>query len=216
MKDPSLDSLDLFFEKFKPFHFKKGEIIQRPGDLIPGVFYLKRGFVRLYTVSLSGEELTLLIFKKGDIFPISSVFDFPIRQSYYLESLTSCELERAGRADFLRFIKSDSEVLLELSSRLVERLGGMLLRAESFVFGDAKSRIASILLICAERFGKKINQGVEIEVPLTHSDIASLIGVARETASIEIKKLEKKGIIAYRGRLLVIKNVNLLKKESSS
>lgn len=216
MKDPSFTKLELFFAQFEPLHFKKGEIIQRPGASIGGIYFLKHGFVRLYTVSVSGEELTLIIFKIGDIFPISWAFDYPTVQGYYLESLTSCELGRASRGDFLKFIKSDSEVLFELSSRLVERMMGLLARAESFVFGDAESRIASILLICAERFGKAISQGIQIEVPLTHSDIASLIGVARETASIEIKKLEKKGLIVYRGRQLVIKNVNLLKKESLS
>lgn len=187
-----------------------------PGELIPGVYYLKRGFVRLYTVSAGGEELTLIIFKKGDVFPIGSVLNVPVRQSYYLEALTSCELRKARKEDFSKFIKSDPEVLLDLASRLAERLGGMLLRSESFVFGDASQRISSILLICAERFGKKVTRGVVIEVPLTQSAIASLIGVARETASIELKKLEKKGIIAYIGRLLLVKNISLLKKASLS
>lgn len=202
--------------QFKTLHFKKGALILSPGELIPGVYYLKRGFVRLYTVSAGGEELTLIIFKKGDVFPIGSVLNVPVRQSYYLEALTSCELRKARKEDFSKFIKSDPEVLLDLASRLAERLGGMLLRSESFVFGDASQRISSILLICAERFGKKVTRGVVIEVPLTQSAIASLIGVARETASIELKKLEKKGIIAYIGRLLLVKNISLLKKASLS
>lgn len=189
----------------------------RPGDPIFGIYFLKRGFVRLYTLSRRGEELTLLIFKKGDIFPISWAVDKysqTNQKNYYLEALTDCELNRVKRDEFLNLIKSDPEILFELTSRISERLNGMLLRAESFVFGDAGNRVASILLLCAERFGRKVDFGVELQVPLTHSDIASLIGVARETASIEIKKFEKKGLIGYYGRLLVIKNARELRKES--
>lgn len=216
MKDSSLNGLDRFFARSKSFNFKKDEVILRPGDPIPGIYFLKRGFVRLYTVSLRGEELTLLIFKSGDIFPISWSISGDLLQGqnrYFLEALTSCELKRADRREFLNFIKSNSEALFELTSRLSIRLNGLLIRSESFVFGDAKSRVASILLLCAERFGRKTDSGIEIEVPLTQSDIASLVGVVRETASIEIKKLENKGFISYHGRLLVIGDKKGLKRE---
>lgn len=215
VRKPLLTELDRFFADLKSFHFKKGEIILRAGDPIPGVYFLKRGYVRLFTVSLEGEELTLIIFKKGDIFPITLAingFSSTNAKNYYLESLTACELKRSSKSSFVNFIKSDQDALFELTLRLSERLTGMLIRAESFVFGDANNRVASILLICADRFGKKTEQGVEIQVPLTHGDIASLIGVARETASIEIKNLEKRGIIGYRGRSLIIKNAIRLRR----
>lgn len=215
MRNSKLADLERFFADFKSFHFKKREIILRAGDPIPGIYFLKRGFVRLYAVSSEGEELTLIIFKKGDIFPITwavNEFSRTSAKNYYLESLTNCELNRASRPAFTNFINSNQGALLDLTLKLSERLNGLLTRAESFVFGDAGSRIASILLICAERFGRKTDYGVEIEVPLTHSDIASLIGVARETASIEIKKFEKKKFIGYKGRLLVIKNTTGLRK----
>lgn len=219
MKDSSLNGLDRFFARSRSFNFKKDETILRPGDPIPGVFFLKRGFVRLYTVSLRGEELTLLIFKSGDIFPISWSVGGVSPQGenrYFLEALTSCELKRVNRRDFLNFIKSNPEALFELTSRLSMRLSGLLIRAESFVFGDAKSRVASILLLCAERFGRKTDSEIEIEVPLTQSDIASFIGVTRETASIEIKKFENKGFIGYHGRLLLIRDKKGLRRQALS
>lgn len=209
MSSSKLTDLDQFFAGFKSLHFNKGEIILRAGDPVPGVYFLKRGYVRLFTVSADGEELTLIIFKNGDIFPISWAVGgstLANQKNYYLEALTNCELKRTSKGVFINFIKSNQEALFDLTIRLSDRLNGMLIRAESFVFGDAGSRIASILFVCAERFGRKTDLGVEIQIPLTHRDIATLIGVARETASIEIKKLEKRGIIGYRGRNLIIKN----------
>lgn len=218
MRNSKLADLESFFAS-KSFHFKKGEIILRAGDPIPGIYFLKRGYVRLFTVSPEGEELTLIIFKKGDIFPITwavNGFSRASAKNYYLESMINCELKRASKSSFINFIKSNPDAMFELTLRLTERLNGLLLRAESFVFGDAGNRVASILLICAERFGKKTEQGVEIEVPLTHGDIASLIGVARETASIELKKFEKNGLLGHKGRFMVIKNQRRLRGSASA
>jgi len=53
-----------------------------------------------------------------------------------------------------------------------------------------------------------------IHIPLTHRDIAMLVGMTRETVSIEIKKLERKGIIEYKGRSIFVKDLRKLKEGS--
>ena len=50
-------------------------------------------------------------------------------------------------------------------------------------------------------------------MPLAHKDIASLAGLTRETVSIEMKNLEKKGLIAYKRNQITIKDVDKFKKE---
>ena len=107
-----------------------------------------------------------------------------------------------------------SQILLDLTSRMLERFLGLMRRMEYLVFGNARSKVASILLICAERFGKKQGQATVIDVPLTHSDIATLVGMTRETVSIEMKKLQKEKLISYKGRYLAILNLAGLKKQS--
>lgn len=218
MKNQKLHKIGLFFSKFRPLHYKKGETVLRAGDPIPGVYYIKRGFIRLCAISDSGEELTLVILKSGDIFPISWAMkqtqDSP--KNYYIESTTLSELYRVSRDEFLKYIKSDPEAMFEITSAIAERYGVMLIRAESIVFGDAYNRVASILLLCARRFGKRMDTEVLIEVPLTHNDVAALIGVARETASIEIQKLEKAGIIDDHGKLILIKSMRRLRNAAFS
>lgn len=209
-----LYKLEVFFSKYKSLHFKKGKTILRPGDIPKGVYYLQKGYVRLYSLSESGQELTLIIFKPGDFFPIMwSINNTPNAQ--YVQTMTTVELWLCPREQFILFIKEDPDVFFELTSHMLERLKGLLQRMEYMVFGNAYTKVASILLICAQRFGEKKNGGAEIQVPLTHRDIAMLLGVARETVSIELKKLERKGVIDYGKRLIVIKNKKRLEKEST-
>lgn len=155
----------------------------------------------------------MIIFKPGDIFPVSwAIGDEPV--SYFVEAMTVAELWRVPRDQFLEFVRDKPEILMDLTRRMLVRLLGLMRRMEYLVFGNANNKVASILLICAERFGRREGGKVTIEVPLTHSDIASLVGLTRETASIEMKKLEKSGLIGYRGRLVTILNSRGLRRQS--
>lgn len=85
---------------------------------------------------------------------------------------------------------------------------------EYLAYADADQKIASIILICADRFGKEINGTIKIEVPLTHKDLANLVGITRETASVSIKKFERKGLIENKSKTIIVKNRKLLEKEA--
>lgn len=205
--------LESFFRGFRHLHYKKDYTIIHAGDDPPGVFFLLKGYVRLYSISKDGEELTLIIFKPQDFFPIMwAINETP--NAYYLETMTACELYRAPREEFVAFMKENSDVEFELLSRILIRLGGLLSRMEYLAFGNAYQKVASIILICAERFGRQERGRVIIQVPLTHKDIANLVGVTRETASIEIKKLERKSLITFHGRHLIVRNQPALRRES--
>ncbi len=211
MDRPNL--LEDFFSQFKQLYYKKGETIMRPGDVPQGVYYLRKGYIRLYSLSESGQELTLIIFKPGDFFPIMWIINnTPIMQ--YVETMTKVELWRCPRDNFLEFVKFNSDVFFDLTSHMLERLGGLLQRMEYLTFGNAGQKVASIILICAERFGEKKGSEIEIQVPLTHKDIAMLLGIARETASIEIKKFERKGLVGSKNKHIIVKNRKGLEKEA--
>lgn len=207
------EKLNNFFSRFKKLSFKKGETILRPDDKPHGVLYLKKGYTRVYSLSRDAQELTLIIFKAENIFPLMwAINNTP--NTYYLEAMTAAELYQAPREEFLNFIKNNNEVLFELTGRILTRFGGVLNRMEYAIFGHARSKVASIILICAERFGSNSKKGIIIQVPLTHQDIANLIGVTRETVSIEMEQLQKKGLIRHQGKYLIVKNIQKLERES--
>lgn len=138
----------------------------------------------------------------------------PTPIGYFVESMTAAELWRVPRELFLEFVRDKPEILFEVLKRMMERFLALMRRMEHLVFGNARSKVASILLICAERFGKKIGGNIVIDVPLTHNDIATLVGMTRETVSIEMKKLELKNMIGYRGKRLIVKSHRGLMLES--
>ena len=211
-KDPQ-QKLEQFFSQFKRFYYKRNEVIIRPDDVPSGVFYLSRGYVKLYTLSESGQELSLIIFKPGDFFPMIWTFKDVI-PSQYCETMTSVELYRTSKEKFKEFVQENPEVLWDVTGKILIRLLGLLERMEYMVFGNAHQKVASILAICAERFGVKKGREVIVKVPLTHRDIASLIGLTRETTSIELKKLQQLKIISKKEGLFSVTNIEKLKSEA--
>lgn len=207
------EKIQELFTQGRHLKYKKGEVFLHPGDEPQGIYYLTKGYVNLYSVSEDGRELTLIIFKPQDVFPYIWALN-DVSNQYYLETVTPCELWCVPKKDFLNFIKENNDVFFEITRKILIRLGGILKRMEYLVFGSAYNKVASIILICAKRFGQKSPRGILISVPLTHKNIANLVGTTRETTSIEIKKLEKKGLIVYQGRFLVVRNEPLLRREA--
>ena len=102
-------------------------------------------------------------------------------------------------------------------SELLEDYAESLSRIEHLVFSDAYRRVISVLLYIAKHFGKsKDSRIVIVDHRFTQQDIATLVGVARETASIELVKLEKKGLIKYVDHSMIIENIDLLSAELTS
>lgn len=82
--------------------------------------------------------------------------------------------------------------MFELTKKILIGLSGVLTNIEYMLCGNSQKRVIGAISLSAKRFGsKKRNGETIINMPLTHQDIANIAGIARETASIAIKKTRK-------------------------
>ena len=214
MDDTVKQKLEAFFSGFKHLTYKKGEIVFRPSESITQIAFLKKGLVRMYALSEGGEEITLHVFRPDSFFPTMLSLG-KMESKYYFEVTDLAEAYIAPAEKVIAFLKSEPEVLLNLTSRFAQGLTGMMLRVENLAFQDSYPKIVSLLLYLSKRFGKQNGDETIIELEMSHTDIASWAGVTRETVSRQMEKLQKKGIIANKKRLLVIKDLNMLQQEIS-
>jgi len=203
-----------FCSQFRTHIIRKGRTFLKAGDIPRGVYFVKKGYARIYSVSSGGKELTLVIYQPGDFFPV--VWTFTERPSiYYYEALSDLAISIISRAEFIRFIKENPDVYDEVLKGIIVRFQDSLRRMRYLTFGDVRSRLASIFLIYAERFGViKKEKEIQIPIPFTHSDIAHIVGVARETISKEIKKFIDSGILEHKSKFFIVKDKRRLKFEA--
>ncbi len=207
------EKIETFFSDYTQLQYKKRQTVLSSHDENNFIYYVSSGYIRAFRLSENGDELTLHILKPGDFFPMTYGMN-NLPNIYYLEALTPLSVKKAPINTFLDFITASPDVFFTLTSHTMDRFDGLLARMEYMTWSSAYTRIAAVLFNCAKQFGKIEETGITIQIPLTHRDIATLVGLTRETTSIEMKKLEKKGIITRRKKMLTIHNMNALESAS--
>lgn len=166
-------------------------------------------------LSKEGIELTLNIYKPYSTFPMSLIFNGK-ENKYLFSSLTEVEGYFAPQKAFKSYLKKNPEIVFDLLKRIYQGLDGFFLNLESLLLGDAYLRILTHLIIYAKRFGRISEDKIIFNWQLTHQQLASQTGLARESVTREIKKLQDKGLIGYDGKKLFIYNFSKLEKECST
>lgn len=200
--------LTSFFGNYRLGQYKKGELLFRPGDDFSSVYFVKSGYVRLFLNDEDGKEITINAFKP--IFYLSLRYALNGGENrYFFEALTDVEMWKAPKQDVIDFIHNNNEVLCFLTERLLHTVDELMRHVEVAISGDAYSKVATLIISLAKSSGKttETKNEVEMEFTTTHRLIASLTGLSRETASIQIKKLEREGYINQNKSLLVVNDL---------
>ncbi len=213
------DCLSRFFIKGKPRYYKSGEIILRPDNEPAGVYYIEKGYVKIYSITEDGDEKLHIIYKSGEIFPWIWVFR-NVSKSVYYEALGNVVLKIAPRQEFLKFLQTNCSpekscsLLFNLANRIIDVLDIHVDRVDNLELTKAYPRLIARLLFLAKRFGKKEGKETILNIPIAHKDIANSINMTRETASRELEKLAKKGLVrSNKEHLLIITDIQELQKE---
>jgi len=203
-----------FFEKHRRHEYLKGDIVIQAHEAYPGIFYLITGYVRMFTISKVGEELTMHIFKPHTYFPLSLALKSG-KNPYYFEAMTDVSVFMAPKEEVFDFLKSNPEVMFSLTSRFASALEGFSTRLQHLMFGNALSKTASLLTYLTKFFGKPVPGGTMLDFPLTHEHLASWAGMTRVSISQAIGKLKKQGLIRYDKNHIVIPDIPKLAESAA-
>ena len=203
-----------FFSSYPRQSFKRGQTIIGPGEQPAGVYFLAKGLVRQEAVSPKGEIFIINVFRPGAYFPMLWGIA-NVANGYHYEAATASDVHVAPRADVVSYLTDHPEELWRFTKRLLTGISGLLSRFEYLMFDTAYRKTILLLLYFARRFGQKEDGKIVIPISLAHREIASWIGTTRETASIQMEMLKKKGLIFTRGRQIVIKSLGALEKEAA-
>ena len=202
----------MFFSNYNKHKYKPKELLIRADEEPTGVYYLTDGIVRMYAVSSQGEEVVINVYRAISFFPMAWILN-DLVSHYYFEAVTPVTVTKAPKEEFLKFLKSEPEVLFDLLQRIYKGLHGYFLRMEYLMSGTAQARLIAEILIYAKRFGSEEKGKIIVGVKLTEKDLASQTGIARETVSREIHKLKDKGLVDFDKNILTVKSLVGLEDE---
>ena len=196
-------------------HYGKGDFVFRSGAPGSNVYFLRSGKVKIHQLSPVGREVILWFCFPGEIFGLAEV----ARGGGRVVNAQACEPSEVlavAQEKFINFVDHHPRIarlsMQVLSSRL-RILGEMFV---NLVADDVNTRIAKLILRLSARYGTRVGKEIFLNIPLTHQEIADMIGTSRQTVTSALSALKRQGVLSIDSHRIHIESEELLNVISHS
>jgi len=190
--------------------FRRAERIFSESQPGASLYVVMEGRVKIFGSSSQGRSKTFAYLEPGDFFGEMSLIDEEAR-SASASALEDSVLIMLKSEDFRKLVLSRPSIALTMLHTLSSRLRRANREIEALSFNNVLGRIAQILLDLGERYGKKTDEGIRIDMPLSHKELAEMAGTAREVISRVISRFRRIGCVSFFDNKLIITDRDKLK-----
>ena len=113
----------------------------------------------------------------------------------FIEALEPSDVYAIDNTVFEAYLRAKPERLTGFMQRISEQVSDALTLLDDFRGRDVASRLARVLVKFSQQYGVQTETGVRIDLPVTHQDLANMIGTARETVSRNMARFRQKGYV---------------------
>jgi len=186
----------------------RGDVIFKAGEPFRSFIAVKSGSFKTTTTTQQGQEKVTGFHLAGEMVGTEGIaLDYYSSTARALESGSICEL----RLDNLYKIGCPQH---ELQSRVISILGSEVAFSQglhgTLIRQSSEQRLAAFLLSVYNRLDKRGISSVDFRLSMSRSDIASYLGLASETVSRILMKLQKLGMINIRNKQVQISDLDAL------
>ncbi len=178
--------------------FLKDAVIFEEGSVGDYMYLIREGQVKVTKMSDDGREKILEMLEPGDFFGDMSLLDREPR-SASVKTTLACVLLALSRQDFLDLLRQNPEVSMEMLRVLSRRLRETDEQIRELLFERVEARTRRILV----RMAKDPAPGDATRCttpPVTHQQLADLVGTSRETITRVVKDLKDSGWLSQEGK----------------
>jgi CRP/FNR family transcriptional regulator len=170
-----------------------GTTLLQPDTKPVHAILLERGVVKVLSFSDEGTSVLIHLLLPGSAFPLLSM-STTYTNRFWFQAMTEVCVRQVRYAAFAQAILKSPAVLAEQYEKMVQAVDGLSYRVESLIAQDVSSRLWGALGYLQKHFGVVTVPGVtQINLHVTHQDLASFIGASRETVSREWERLKAAG-----------------------
>jgi CRP/FNR family transcriptional regulator len=187
--------------------FLRDAEVFRQGDPPDGICIVKKGLLKIVSISEKGTEQILHILRPGDVFGELILFGKP--RPFTAVALTDAAVSILPLA-IVQDLLATSPVFSRNYLRLLSlRLYELEQTFPALVQAWPHHRLAKELLHLADDLGDETPKGTRLTLHLTHELLSNLIGTSRETVTLLIHKFEEIGLLRREGRDLFLNRERL-------
>jgi len=201
--------LDSILAEARSARYAKNTAVFEQGADVHSFFLLLHGHVRATKTTPSGQQIVVRYVAPGEIFgvaPAIGLTAYPATATAVDDSVVLAWPSAAWPRLVAKHPALATNTLQTVGSRLQETHT----RVMEMSTQQVERRIAHALLRLAKQAGRKVEQGVEIDFPISRQDIAEMTGTTLHTVSRTLSAWESQGLVESGRQRIVLRNPHRL------
>lgn len=191
--------LTIILGKIQPRAFKKGKMLFFENEAVHNLYIIRTGQLKIYKESKNGKTHILHIFGPGEIVAEVPIFEgghYPAN----CQATQDTEILLLSRESLLELIKNHPDLALNMLALMAKRIRGFTSTIENLTLKETADRLLTYLKTkSAEK-----NGATAIELDITKSELAELLGTSRENLSRTMTQMDKDEIIKVNNKKIIL------------
>lgn len=183
-----------------------GRVLHITGTSNKNIYLLKKGLIKISSISENGIEIIKYIVKPGNIFGELNLLDNEVDRREIAIAIENAEICFIPVERVKDIMESDNVIKKSINQFISDRIHKMEQRMFSLMLKDVKQRILEFLKEFVAEFGYPVSGGYQARNFLTHEDIAKITTTSRQTVTTSLIHFKKLGLIDYNSKQLSVFN----------
>jgi CRP-like cAMP-binding protein len=177
-------------------HHARNSVVFTEGDEANSFFVLLHGHVRATKTTPDGQQVVVRYVSPGEVFGVAMA----IGLGYYPATATATAVDDSvvvswPAAIWPRLVAKYPALATNTLKMVGSRLQDTQTRVVEMSTEQVERRVAHALLRLTQQAGRKVEEGIEIDFPITRQDIAEMTGTTLHTVSRILSAWEQQGLV---------------------
>ncbi|MBC7960040.1 MAG: Crp/Fnr family transcriptional regulator [Vallitaleaceae bacterium] len=195
-----------YFSHCRTHKFRKKEEIFRSEQHLDYIYIVLQGRIRVYLRYPNGKEFTLTILEPGAAYSVHT--------RAFGQALADGEIAFIPVQSFRKLLMEVPLFAMSVISVLGDSLKNSINTIESLVFKEVNKRLYQFVYSLALASGEQGKATYQVNLGLTHQQIATIVGSTRQTVNAFFNNLQKEGLIRLEKDKIIIQDFNEIAKRA--
>lgn len=173
------------------------------GDPATHLYVLVTGWVKILSVTSDGQERVLALRGNGDIVG-EMAGEIAGHRTATLQAIDLVRALIVGYDRFNTYLDSNPGAAHAYRRTMTQRLSDTATMLSRHSVTSGAQRLATLLMELAERHGTEADSVVEVAMPLSQQELATLAGTSRATVTRTFRNWRQRGIVRTSQRHIAI------------
>ncbi len=192
----------------RQIHLAEGERLFDHGQPAENFYWVKQGQIKLFRVSLEGDEKVIELVLPGQTFAEAVMFmerqDYPVSA----EAVLDTELLAFDARSMVDILSQSTECCFALLATMSMRLRKQINEIDKLTLHSATFRLVSYLL---QQVPDGVLESPQVQLTTPKNVIASRLSIKPETFSRIMSRLQRQGLVDVTGNQIVLHNLSGLR-----